>query len=78
MPLLIMKYPTLISAFIFAFAAASPASLDKRSQPQGLDVSGWQGNVNWPQVKADGASFAIIKVITLIPKLSAYYLSPHF
>jgi GH25 family lysozyme M1 (1,4-beta-N-acetylmuramidase) len=57
-----MKYSTAIFASILGLATAGPASLDKRSQPQGLDVSSWQGDVNWKQVKADGASFAIIKV----------------
>jgi lysozyme len=28
---------------------------------KGLDVSQWQGAINWPQVKRDGYSFAIIK-----------------
>lgn len=57
-----MKFSTLISASIIPLAYASPTSLNKRSQPQGLDVSSWQGDVDWKQVKADGASFAIIKV----------------
>ncbi len=30
-------------------------------QPQGLDVSGWQGNVDWGSVAANGAAFAYIK-----------------
>ncbi|WP_445300896.1 GH25 family lysozyme [Microcoleus sp. BR0-C5] len=28
---------------------------------QGIDVSGWQGNVNWQSVKNDGYSFAFVK-----------------
>lgn len=28
----------------------------------GIDVSKWQGNINWAQVKADGIDFAIIKM----------------
>jgi GH25 family lysozyme M1 (1,4-beta-N-acetylmuramidase) len=32
-----------------------------RGQPLGLDVSNWQGGVNWPSVKANGARFAYIK-----------------
>lgn len=28
---------------------------------KGLDVSNWQGVINWPQVKADGYQFAIVK-----------------
>ncbi|RCX22618.1 lysozyme [Fontibacillus phaseoli] len=28
---------------------------------KGIDVSRWQGSINWPKVKADGISFAFIK-----------------
>lgn len=57
-----MKCSTIIFASILGLVSASPSNLDKRSNPQGCDTSGWQGNVNWAQVKADGASFAIVKV----------------
>lgn len=32
-----------------------------RGQPLGLDVSGWQGTVNWSSVRANGARFAYVK-----------------
>ncbi|AXJ11439.1 hypothetical protein CFN17_18860 [Arthrobacter sp. PM3] len=32
-----------------------------RGQPLGLDVSSWQGSVNWSSVKANGARFAYVK-----------------
>ncbi|MDN3355154.1 GH25 family lysozyme [Actinomadura sp. DC4] len=35
--------------------ASAPAGI------QGLDVSGWQGDVDWDSVKADGAKFAYVK-----------------
>lgn len=35
--------------------------LDTRGQPLGLDVSSWQGSVNWSSVKANGARFAYVK-----------------
>jgi hypothetical protein len=57
-----MKYSAAILGSILGLVSASPSSFDKRSNPQGLDISGWQGNVNWAQVKANGASFAIVKV----------------
>jgi GH25 family lysozyme M1 (1,4-beta-N-acetylmuramidase) len=41
-------------------AAAAP-ELVKRAQPHGVDVSGWQGNVNWPIVASAGVQFAYIK-----------------
>lgn len=28
---------------------------------RGIDVSHWQGSINWPKVKADGISFAFVK-----------------
>ncbi len=34
---------------------------DAATLPQGPDVSGYQGNVNWSSVKNNGASFAYIK-----------------
>jgi len=61
-----MKYSTIISASILGFVSASPSNIDKRADPQGLDVSSYQGNVDWAKVKADGASFAIIKVSPLL------------
>ncbi|KAK7056306.1 hypothetical protein VNI00_002859 [Paramarasmius palmivorus] len=39
----------------------APAELEKRASPQGIDVSGYQPNVNWASVKANGVSFAFIK-----------------
>jgi len=36
-------------------------SVSLPSGSQGIDVSGWQGNVNWQSVKNDGYSFAFVK-----------------
>ncbi|MBE3554395.1 MAG: glycoside hydrolase family 25 protein [Thermicanus sp.] len=33
----------------------------ERGNPQGIDVSHWQGNIDWQKVKGDGISFAFIK-----------------
>ncbi|KAL0959552.1 hypothetical protein HGRIS_011266 [Hohenbuehelia grisea] len=41
--------------------AATPLELDKRASPQGIDVSGYQPNINWNTVKANGVAFAFIK-----------------
>jgi GH25 family lysozyme M1 (1,4-beta-N-acetylmuramidase) len=46
---------------------AAPAGL------KGLDVSSWQGNVNWSTVKANGASFAFVKATE-----GTGYTSPNF
>jgi GH25 family lysozyme M1 (1,4-beta-N-acetylmuramidase) len=61
-----MKCSTIIFASILGLTSASPSNIDKRSQPEGLDVSGWQGRVNWNSVKANGASFAIVKVTSFL------------
>ena len=60
----IMKYSIALIAAAFGLVSAKPSRLDTRSSPQGFDVSAWQGNVDWAKAKADGASFAIVKVIT--------------
>lgn len=31
---------------------------------RGIDVSGWQGNINWEKVKASGVEFAMIRIGT--------------
>jgi GH25 family lysozyme M1 (1,4-beta-N-acetylmuramidase) len=41
--------------------ASPPAISPAVAGLPGLDVSGWQGNVNWSSVKANGAKFAYIK-----------------
>lgn len=43
-----------------AVATASPI-LDKRANPKGIDVSHFQGTVNFNTVKANGLAFAYIK-----------------
>lgn len=43
------------------------------TQTPGLDVSSWQGNVNWDQVAANGAKFAIVKATE-----GTYYRNPYF
>lgn len=57
-----MKFLALLS--LVAAAVASPLNstlVGRQSQPQGIDVSGFQPNVNWNTVKANGISFAFIK-----------------
>jgi GH25 family lysozyme M1 (1,4-beta-N-acetylmuramidase) len=58
-----MKYTVALIAAAFGLVSAKPSRLDTRSNPQGFDVSAWQGNVDWAKAKADGASFAIVKVL---------------
>lgn len=49
------------------------ASVAYCAQPRGIDVSYWQGNVNWNAVKAGGAEFAYIKASE-----STSYIDPQF
>lgn len=34
---------------------------------KGIDVSQWQGNINWSKVKSDGIEFAILPQIDKLP-----------
>jgi GH25 family lysozyme M1 (1,4-beta-N-acetylmuramidase) len=59
----------LLKAFAFLTLAvatlAAPAetgNLTRRAAPQGIDVSGWQPNINWNTVKAAGIQWVYIKV----------------
>ncbi|KAF9443067.1 glycoside hydrolase family 25 protein [Macrolepiota fuliginosa MF-IS2] len=58
-----MKFLTLLS--LASIAVATPlfnaTFAGRQSQPQGIDVSGFQPNVDWNTVKANGISFAFIK-----------------
>lgn len=38
----------------------------------GIDVSEWQGDIDWQQVKASGVEFAIIRVATAAPKRGSW------
>ncbi|MBW8483486.1 lysozyme [Actinomadura sp. PM05-2] len=51
--------------------SSPPPSL--AAQTRGLDVSGWQGNVAWSTVAANGARFAYVKATE-----STTYTSPYF
>jgi GH25 family lysozyme M1 (1,4-beta-N-acetylmuramidase) len=69
-----------------ANAGVDPAAGSKRAAPQasvasvpagypvrGIDVSSWQGNVDWNQVAAAGASFAYAKATE-----GTSYVNPYF
>ncbi len=36
-------------------------TLVKRADPQGIDVSHWQGTLNWNTIKSEGVTWAYIK-----------------
>jgi GH25 family lysozyme M1 (1,4-beta-N-acetylmuramidase) len=54
-----------LSLSLSVAGAPSPKSetaLVKRADPQGCDVSNWQGSsLNWATLKSDGVQFAYIK-----------------
>ena len=54
-----MKLTALLA--LCAVALASPIELEKRADPQGIDVSHYQPSVNWSTVKSNGVKFAYIK-----------------
>ncbi|KIM47182.1 glycoside hydrolase family 25 protein [Hebeloma cylindrosporum] len=56
-----MKHLSSLLILATTLARGSPVALEPRAQPQGIDVSGFQPNVNWAAVKANGISFAFIK-----------------
>lgn len=49
-----------ISGITYTFG--SDGALKKGSSSVGIDVSSWQGNIDWKAVKASGIEFAIIRV----------------
>jgi len=51
----------------------APARVARPAGPAGLDVSSWQGNVDWPTVAANGASFAYVKATE-----GTTYVNPYF
>ncbi len=54
-------------------AASSLAIAAAVTRTRGMDVSGWQGNVNWSLAKANGARFAFIKATE-----GTSYRNPYF
>jgi GH25 family lysozyme M1 (1,4-beta-N-acetylmuramidase) len=51
----------LVSLFLCITAALAEPIITKRSDPLGIDVTSYQGNVNWSTLKSKGVSFAYIK-----------------
>ncbi|MGH3240222.1 MAG: lysozyme [Spirillospora sp.] len=51
----------------------APRTLAGNQQVLGLDVSNWQGNVDWPGVKAKGGRFAYVKATESINYISPSY-----
>ncbi|WP_426623255.1 GH25 family lysozyme [Leifsonia sp. McL0607] len=67
-----------------AAAAPKTASPNTTASPSavppglpGLDVSGWQTNINWPQVAANGAKFVYIKATESTDYVSSQFASQY-
>ena len=58
---------------ILLFIAVTIA-LGVHARLNGIDVSGYQPNVNWATVKANGVSFAYIKATEGTSKFTSYIL----
>lgn len=57
-----MRISTLVTLSLVTMSAvAVPHTLEKRATPMGIDVSHFQGAVNFEATKANGISFAYIK-----------------
>ena len=54
----ILSLPLVVSG---APASRSELQLVKRADPQGIDVSSYQGFIDWGKVKSQGVQFAYIK-----------------
>lgn len=64
-----MKFLVAVVATVFGLVNAHPtAGIEGRAPAgtPGMDVSGWQGDVDWATAKANGAQFAYIKVDLLV------------
>ncbi|KAH9066216.1 glycoside hydrolase family 25 protein [Lactarius vividus] len=54
-------------------ASESESTLVKRADPVGIDVSNWQGTLNWATIKSQGVQFAYIKATE-----GTTYIDPYF
>ena len=50
-----------LSVLVVASATVASPVLEKRAAPKGIDISSYQGTVNFNTVKANGLSFVYIK-----------------
>lgn len=56
-----MKFVSLHIVLACAVGALGGPTFEKRALPQGIDVSHYQGTINWNTVKANGVAFVFIK-----------------
>lgn len=56
-----MRLPTHLVVLSALSAATIASPVVKRAGPQGIDVSNYQGTINWTTVASEGVAFAYIK-----------------
>jgi GH25 family lysozyme M1 (1,4-beta-N-acetylmuramidase) len=61
LPLLALVVLTVISGSAFNLPATDGASRRHPKKAEGIDVSHWQGTINWTKVAAAGKKFAFVK-----------------
>ncbi len=61
---LILSFSILLSVFMVNEGSAAGAGDGNGILAYGVDVSSWQGKVDWQKVKNDGKSFAILRIGT--------------
>ena len=66
-----------IAALTMAAAPATEARGKKQTRTEGIDVSHWQGTINWTQVAAGRKKFAFIKVTENTTFLDNKYATNH-
>lgn len=57
----VLAFALLFSTAVFGVAIEIPGHFEINAQPKGIDISKWQGNVDWKAVVANGVSFVYIK-----------------
>ncbi len=70
------KFLRAVTSLILIIALTASPTLQLKTeaaQPRGIDVSVYQGNVNWQAVAADGISFAFVRVGTTKKGMDAQF-----
>ncbi|OBZ67394.1 N,O-diacetylmuramidase [Grifola frondosa] len=70
-----MRYSALSSLLLTAALAVASPTVVKRANPQGIDISNYQGTVDFNTVKANGVSFVYIKATEGTTFIDSYFSS---
>ena len=75
---LCMIYIAFMSDSSTAKALVHNSRFDNCQKLYGIDVSKWQGNINWTKVKADGIDFVIIRLGYSDRADGTHYIDPNY